>query len=233
MLNIVLFRVIKIKNMFDEWSHINLRINSKAVNYYKIILDSNYFSVLHLRKCSQDPFFTFQNHINTCVQAINLMLPGYLKPLIEDPISEVASDVPDSTSSPVKSPQTCPSPPPSLPFTTAPQRSPEPDLHCEEDLSNDCQLTEEFSNDECCLSPGDEKHRDSRTSSPLSAVDIFNEFDDSDVLQVMFEQNDSPFSILVSWDADIFLLFLSRKTNIFWQFWFVVPTYTYSHELHQ
>ena len=192
MLNIVLFRVIKIKNMFDEWSHINLRINSK------IILDSNYFSVLHLRKCSQDPFFTFQNHINTCVQAINLMLPGYLKPLIEDPISEVASDVPDSTSSPVKSPQTCPSPPPSLPFTTAPQRSPEPDLHCEEDLSNDCQLTEEFSNDECCLSPGDEKHRDSRTSSPLSAVDIFNEFDDSDDLQVMFEQNDSPFSILVS-----------------------------------
>ena len=108
------------------------------------------------------------------------MLPGYLKPLIEDPISEVASDVPDSTSSPVKSPQTCPSPPPSLPFTTAPQRSPEPDLHCEEDLSNDCQLTEEFSNDECCLSPGDERHRDSRTSSPLSAVDIFNEFEIDD-----------------------------------------------------
>jgi len=128
-----------------------------------------------------------------------VMLPGYLKPLMEEQASESDLPLPDSTSSPVKSPQTCPSPPPSLSFSSSltPQRSPEPDLHCQEDLSGDPQLTEDFSNDECCLSPGDRKHSGSGSSSPLSATDVFSELD-SDILQIIFDPSDSPFSILVS-----------------------------------
>jgi hypothetical protein len=68
-------------------------------------------------------------------------------------------------------------------------------------LSNDVELIEEFDHEECCLSPitGD-KPLHSRSSSPLSAVDIFSEFDDN-VLQAIFDQAenlDSPYSILVS-----------------------------------
>ena len=150
---------------------------------------------------------SLQNHLNTCIEEINAMLPEYLKPLMEEPSSESEAPIPDSTSSPVLSPQTCPSPPPSLSFSAAlstPQKSPLPDLHCEEDLSNDSQLTEEFCNEDdddgCCLSPDDvdvEKRRLAMSSSPLSATDIFSELD-SDVLQVIFDATDSHFSILVS-----------------------------------
>jgi hypothetical protein len=63
-------------------------------------------------------------------------------------------------------------------------------------------LIEEFNHDdECCLSPITAAgEKSDRSSSPLSAVDIFSEFD-SNVLQAIFEQSDnldSAFSILVS-----------------------------------
>jgi hypothetical protein len=127
------------------------------------------------------------------------MLPAYLKSFAEEPTSEADLPIPDSTSSPVKcpaSPQTCPSPPPSLSQRLTPQASPEPDLHCSEDLSHDSALSEEFENDECCLSPPASKASPaSRSSSPLSAVDIFSEFD-ANILQVIFDPSD--YTILVS-----------------------------------
>ena len=137
------------------------------------------------------------------------MLPGYLKSLPCE--SGTNEQVPDSTSSPIKTPSTpppitCPSPPPSLSYANqslSPQRSPLPDLLCTEDLSNDVELIEDFDHEECCLSPitaSGDKSGHSRSSSPLSAVDIFSEFDNN-VLQAIFDQAenlDSPYSILVS-----------------------------------
>ena len=176
--------------------------------------------IIFLKMSVFDVCFSFplQNHINSSVQAINAMLPGYLKSLNVETNPDTDIPIPDSTSSPIKSrtsvscpstpPRTCPSPLPSLnrrrSASLSPRRcSDEPDLHCSEDLSNDSDLIEDFENEEFCLSPisaSAEKNGNSGSSSPVSAVDLFSEID-SNIFQAIFDQADSidsGFSILVS-----------------------------------
>ena len=90
-------------------------------------------------------------------------------------------------------------------------QSPDPDLICQEQISND--LTQDFqtnfSEDFSSRSSFDRDDgspqyslgtSNSRSSSPLSAVDIFTEYN-TNVLQAIFDQADeldSHFSILVS-----------------------------------
>ena len=93
-------------------------------------------------------------------------------------------------------------------------QSPDPDLLCEEQISNDSTLTQDFptqfSEDFSSRSSFEREGggspqyslgtSNSRSSSPLSAVDIFTEYN-TNVLQAIFDQADeldSHFSILVS-----------------------------------
>merc|ERR1711997_121594 len=94
-------------------------------------------------------------------------------------------------------------------------QSPDPDLLCEEQISNDSTLTQELVSNLDDFSSrssfgGPEENgaspqyslgtSNSRSSSPLSAVDIFTEYN-TNVLQAIFDQADeldSHFSILVS-----------------------------------
>ena len=87
--------------------------------------------------------------MDKCIEAINSMLPEYLKGL--------STIVPADTTTPEL-----------------------PDLTCNEELSHDGSLatSEESCIDFCTLS---------RSSSPLSAVDIFTDFN-TNVLQPMFDQ---------------------------------------------
>ena len=121
------------------------------------------------------------------MQAFDKVLPCYLKGLSENPNMVL----PDSTTE--KSPQNGQKSPKNA------QNSPElPDLSCSEQLSNDSNFTNE---DSLSFLAG---NSNSRSSSPLSAVDIFTEYN------TIFDQADeegqsntngpldSPFSILVS-----------------------------------
>lgn len=108
-------------------------------------------------------FQLFQEQLQTCIEALNLVLPEHLKSLSQNP----DFIMPDSTSK-------------------------SPDLICTEELlENSCHTSSEDSSDSslttlgdyCLTSPG------SRSSSPLSAVDIFTEFN-TNILQPMFDQVD-------------------------------------------
>eukprot|EP00095_Tigriopus_kingsejongensis_P004962 maker-scaffold96_size378025-snap-gene-1.15 protein:Tk04962 transcript:maker-scaffold96_size378025-snap-gene-1.15-mRNA-1 annotation:"g1 s-specific cyclin-d2" len=142
---------------------------------------------------------TATNHLHRAVKDLILILPDYLKP------PEESHPSPDSTSFkpalrrshsyPVTlaDPMTVDSTTPGGTILT-----PEPDLFCKEYLSNDSALGDEFeSTDGVCLPTGSPS---SRSSSPLSAVDIFTDYN-THVLQAVFEQAenmDSHCSILVS-----------------------------------
>ena len=91
--------------------------------------------------------------------------------------------------------------------------SPEPDLFCPEFLANESALAEEVGEVDPSRSPATLCDVDSRTSSPISAADIFTDFN-TNVLKAAYAEaekksadsssnnKDSPFSILVSWPAD-------------------------------
>ena len=176
--------------------------------------------------------FYLQDHIDQCVEALNVILPTYLTGISQQIISLLPPS-PDSTTSPslqkaadepmIMFPN-IPSPPdseisnsntilPNQSFDRSAQ-SPDPDLLCEEHISNE--LSQDFQTNfsEDFSSRSSFGHEDSnggsppyslgtntsRSSSPLSAVDIFTEYN-TNVLQAIFDQADeldSHFSILVS-----------------------------------
>jgi hypothetical protein len=156
------------------------------------------------------------------VEALNVILPTYLTGISQQIISLLPPS-PDSTSSPRLQKTTNQNTPP-LETTTSHAilpnqsldrltQSPDPDLLCQEQISND--LTQDFQTNfsEDFSSRSSFGHDDglgspqyslgtsnSRSSSPLSAVDIFTEYN-TNVLQAIFDQADeldSHFSILVS-----------------------------------
>ena len=164
------------------------------------------------------------------MEALNLILPTYLTGISQQIISLIPPS-PDSTTSlkkqtdePMAMFPNIPSPPdseisnsntilPNQSFDRSAQ-SPDPDLLCEEHISNE--LSQDFQTNfsEDFSSRSSFGHEDSnggsppyslgtntsRSSSPLSAVDIFTEYN-TNVLQAIFDQADeldSHFSILVS-----------------------------------
>lgn len=176
-----------------------------------------------------------QDHIDRCVEALNAILPTYLTGISQQIVSLLPPS-PDSTTNPnlQKLPEeqfmpiypNLPSPPESdistsnttiLPSQSLEKRcsqSPDLDLVCDEQISND--LTQDFQTNfvEDLASRSSFGHEDSngasppyslgtntsRSSSPLSAVDIFTEYN-TNVLQAIFDQADElepPYSILVS-----------------------------------
>jgi|ERR1711884_359664 len=119
-------------------------------------LSKSYSSIIRPR--IQAATHTPNEQMDKCIEAINSMLPDYLKGLSN--------------------------------FMPADTTTPEliPDLTCNEELSHDgsCSISSNTS-EECiehfCASPS------SRSCSPLSAVDIFTDFN-TNVLQPMYEQVD-------------------------------------------
>jgi len=175
---------------------------------------------------------TAMGHIDQCVDALNAILPTYLTGISQQIITLLPPS-PDSTTSPNLQ-KTTNQPMmmlPNLPSSTESEittsntilqhhsldrsiQSPDPDLLCEEHISND--LTQDFQTNfaEDFTSRSSFGNEDSvgasppyslgsstsRSSSPLSAVDIFTEYN-TNVLQAIFDQADeieSHFSILVS-----------------------------------
>ena len=122
-------------------------------------------------------FLFLQAQLNQCTKALDAMLPEYLRGLPEHLM------LPDSTTS----------------------ESQSPDLICDEQLimSNSKQnsLSPSSSSEHSTFAESDYTLGGSRSSSPLSAVDIFTEFNQN-VLQPMYDQvgNDptDSFTILVS-----------------------------------
>lgn len=111
---------------------------------------------------------TATDHIDECTSALSIILPELLKG-IEEQIQlqryhqQSQEFQPDSTCSPT---------------------SQEPDLACHESLSSNSSVIESYSLNNQDGSPT------SRSSSPLSAVDIFTEYN-TNVLQAIFEQVES------------------------------------------
>lgn len=143
---------------------------------------------------------TATNHLHQCIKDLASILPDYLKP----PQIEI-HQTPDSTSCKpgLRRSHTYPMRmeaeyKPDSTTRLSPECSPEPDLFCKEYMSNDSALGEEFDHpDGDCLATGSPS---SRSSSPLSAVDIFTDYN-THVLQAVFDQAenmDSHCSILVS-----------------------------------
>ena len=151
---------------------------------------------------------TATDHLDKCCKAMEANLPSYLKVPDADVI------VPDSTSDQISSSSSSSS------YKSS--SSPEPDLECKEVLSNDSTLMFDNNDDNMCLVSQSEPDfcvanqsksskedaygltvtsSSSRSSSPLSAVDIFTEFN-TNVLRAVFEQAegnlDPNYSILVS-----------------------------------
>ena len=180
-------------------------------------------------------FSILQDHIDQCVEALNAILPAYLTGISQQ-IVGLLPPSPDSTTNPnlQKLPTeeymsiypNLPSPPesdistsnstilPSQCYGKRSSQSPDIDLACDEQISND--LTQDFQSNfgddfASRSSFGNEDSNGasppyslgtntSRSSSPLSAVDIFTEYN-TNVLQAIFDQADeidSPYSILVS-----------------------------------
>ena len=180
-------------------------------------------------------FSILQDHIDQCVDALNAILPTYLTGISQQIVSLLPPS-PDSTTNPnlQKLPNeefmsiypNLPSPPESdistsnstiIPTHCSDKRStqsPDLDLVCDEQISND--LTQDFQSNfvDDFASRSSYGHEDSngasppyslgtntsRSSSPLSAVDIFTEYN-TNVLQAIFDQADElepPYSILVS-----------------------------------
>ena len=176
-----------------------------------------------------------QDHIDQCVEDLNAILPTYLTGISQQIVSLLPPS-PDSTTNTnlQKLPEeqymsiypNLPSPPesdistsnstimPSHCLDKRASQSPDLDLACDEQISND--LTQDFQSNyaDDFASRSSFGHEDSngasppyslgtntsRSSSPLSAVDIFTEYN-TNVLQAIFDQADefdSTYSILVS-----------------------------------
>ncbi len=146
-----------------------------------------------------------QGHIDRCLKQIDAILPSYLKAPPQPPLPVS----PDSTSNIIK-PAAMTASPIEVDSSTHPSSSsPEVDLACAEVLSNEsCEDVDE-SGYFGCRARGTPEHYtgtaaagDSRSSSPLSAVDIFTDFN-TNVLQAAYAEAeaggvDPAYSILVS-----------------------------------
>merc|ERR1712049_54339 len=120
-------------------------------------LSKSYSSIIRPR--IQAATHTPNEQMDKCIEAINSMLPDYLKGLS---FQSMPAD------------------------TTTPELI--PDLTCNEELSHDGSSIISNTSEECiefCASPS------SRSCSPLSAVDIFTDFN-TNVLQPLYEQVDHP-----------------------------------------
>ena len=133
----------------------------------------NFYNVLIL------VYLFFQDQLDQCTKALDAMLPEYLRGLSAHLMVQPDSTTPDS---------------PALPHS--------PDLTCDEKLSHTSSLSSSsFSSersDHSTFADSEYTLGGSRSSSPLSAVDIFTEFNQN-VLQPMYDQVEADsFTILVS-----------------------------------
>ena len=137
--------------------------------------------------------FNFQTQLHECSSAITAILPDYLQPValtFPSPDSTVILDTKDNTSSS---------------FMDAEESTASsPDLICKEVLSTSDKDDSGESSHTFCLTAGSSSDEDdcnsvspksnnvdkcSRSSSPLSAVDIFTDFN-TNVLKAVFDQAD-------------------------------------------